>query len=51
MIMQTEFININQRKILFSWASAESYILGIADLVHRLSSLEDVEAAFCLVKM
>ncbi len=51
LIMQTEFININQRKILFSWASAESYILGIADLVHRLSSLEDVEAAFCLVKM
>ncbi|NLZ29109.1 MAG: CBS domain-containing protein, partial [Firmicutes bacterium] len=51
LIMQTEFMNINQRKILLSWASAESYILGIADLIHRLSSLEEVEAAFCLVKM
>lgn len=51
LILQTEFMTINQRKILFSWASAEGYIQGIAELIHRLSSLEEAEAAFSFVKM
>jgi len=51
LISQSEFMEINQRKILFSWATSDEYIQGVAELVYRISSLEEAEAAFCLVSM
>lgn len=51
LMVQSEFIIVNQRKILFSWATSEEYIQGIAELVFRLSSIEEAEAAFSLVRM
>ncbi len=51
LISQSEFIVVNQRKVLFSWATSEEYIQGIAELVYRLSSIEEAEVAFSLVLM
>ncbi len=51
LLSQSGFVLINQRKILFSWATSEEYIQGIAELVYRLSSVEEAEAVFSLVKM
>ncbi len=51
LISQSEFMEINQRKVLCSLATSEEYIHGVAELLHRIASIEEAEAAFCLVSM
>ncbi len=48
---QTKFYEINQRRVLISQASSQEYIQGISELIHRLSFIEEAEAAFVLVEM
>jgi len=51
LISQTEFYEINQRKILVSHAAFEGYVHGIGEMVGRISGLGDGEVTFCLVEM
>ncbi len=51
MVSRSEFREINQRRILISQAASPEYIHGLAELLYRISSGEEVEAAFCLVQM
>ncbi len=51
LISQTDFLEVNQRKILVSRASLDGYVYGIGELIHHVSELGEAEAVFCLVEM
>ncbi len=51
LILNSKEININEKKVLISFAESENYIEGLSVLTRKLALIEDRDIVFCWVKM
>lgn len=51
LILNSKEININEKKVLISFAESESYVEGLSVLTRKLALIEDQDIVFCWVKM